>query len=229
MTSEDYGGIGTLSERSLHAGLKEWYRKPNDEVEVDIDGYVIDIVRGGLLIEIQTRNFAALRTKLMKLIPNHRVRLVHPVARVRWIVRQTREGKEVSRRKSPKRSSVLSVFEELVSIPTLLLHRNFELEVIEVFDEQVMRDDGKGSWRRKGWSIVDRRLIDVADSHLFASPSDLVKLIPPDLKVPFTNADLATTLGCSKRLAQKLTYCLRKMNILGIGGKKGNSLLHKFQ
>ena len=228
MTSEEYDGIGTLSERSLHASLKEWYREPKDELEVDVEGYIIDIVREDLLIEIQTQNFNAMKDKLMSLIPNHKVRLVHPIPRVRWVVREDLQGKEISRRKSPKQATVLNVFEELVSIPTLLIHRNFELEVLEVFEEQIMRNDGKGSWRRKGWSIVDRRLVDVAESHLFSQPEDLVKLIPPDLDVPFTNTDLAKSIGCSNRIAQKFTYCLRKMNILKLKGKKGNALLHVF-
>ena len=229
MTPEDYNGIGTLSEGSLHASLKAWYYQPGDEIEVQIEGYFIDIVRNDLLIEIQTRNFGALRDKLMTLIPKHRIRLVHPVPRVRWVVKESLEGDEISRRKSPKQSNVLDVFEELVSIPTLLAHHNFELEVLEVFEEQVMRNDGKGSWRRKGWSVVDRRLIEVAERHLFMTPDDLVRLLPPDLEVPFTNPELARSLGCSKRTAQKITYCLRKMRVLRAKGKRNRAILHVFQ
>ena len=48
--------IGTLNEKSLHAALKEWYAKPEDLIEVPVDGFTVDIVRGDLLIEIQTRN-----------------------------------------------------------------------------------------------------------------------------------------------------------------------------
>ncbi len=228
MASEDYNGIGTLSEGSLHASLKEWYRKPGDEIEVQVDGYFIDIVRDGLLIEIQTRNFGALKDKLMNLIPNHKVRLVHPVPRVRWVVKEQIDGTEISKRKSPKQSNVLGMFEELVSIPSILVHHNFELEVLEIFEEQVMQNDGKGSWKRKGWSIVDRRLVDVAERHLFSSPQDLVRLLPPDLEAPFTNTDLAKALGCSKRVAQKMTYCLRKMKILQVKGKRNRSFLHVF-
>jgi len=57
-------GIGTLKESSLHAKLKEWYRKPGDRLEVPIDGYLIDIVHSDLLIEIQTQNFSAIKKNL---------------------------------------------------------------------------------------------------------------------------------------------------------------------
>ena len=136
MAPTDSGGIGTLSERSLHQRLKDVYSQDGDRLEVMVDGYVIDIVREDLLIEIQTRNFGAMKKKLMALIPNHRVRLVHPIPIVRWVVRESLEGEELSRRKSPKKMDVFSVFEELVSIPTLINHSNFELEVIEVFEDR---------------------------------------------------------------------------------------------
>ena len=45
--------IGTMKERSLHASLKEWYAQPGDRVEAEVDGFVIDICRDGLLVEIQ--------------------------------------------------------------------------------------------------------------------------------------------------------------------------------
>ena len=34
--------IGTLNEGSLHAQLKEWYRRPGDLLEQPVDGYVVD-------------------------------------------------------------------------------------------------------------------------------------------------------------------------------------------
>ena len=68
--------IGTLNEGALHAQLKEWYREPGDVVEVEVGGYVIDLVRGDLLVEFQTGGFAPLRRKLAALADEHRVRLV---------------------------------------------------------------------------------------------------------------------------------------------------------
>jgi hypothetical protein len=42
---------------------------------------------------------------------------------------------------------------------------------------------------------------------------------------PFTNKTLAINLGESIRLAQKITYCLRKMGMLSIVGKQKKELL----
>ena len=75
--------IGTLNEGALHAQLKEWYRRPGDRVEQLVDGFVVDLVRCDLLVEIQTGGFAPLRRKLELLTREHRVRLVAPVPLVR--------------------------------------------------------------------------------------------------------------------------------------------------
>jgi hypothetical protein len=69
-----------MQEKSLHAALKKWYARQDDRVEVNVDGFAVDIVCGNLLIEIQTRNFSALKRKLTMLTTNHSVRLVYPIA-----------------------------------------------------------------------------------------------------------------------------------------------------
>src|ERR1044071_10302932 len=94
-------GIGLLNEKPLHASLKQWYARPGDRFEVPVGRFVVDIVRDDLLIEIQTRNFASINSKLRTLTRSYAVRLVYPVVQEKWIVRST-DGVAV-RRKSPKR------------------------------------------------------------------------------------------------------------------------------
>src|SRR5262245_23712671 len=108
--------IGSLNEKSLHAALKAWCLQPGDQTEVPVEGYIIDIVRGDLLIEIQTRNFSALKAKLLKLTAQSPVRLIYPITLQEWIVKLPTNGHETpSRRKSPKRGTLFHIFEELVS------------------------------------------------------------------------------------------------------------------
>ena len=85
--------VAVLNEKPLHAALKEWYRQPGDRFEVCVDGFVVDIVRGPVLVEIQTRNFAAIKRKLAKLAVHNPVRLVYPIARDKWIVKLAEDGK----------------------------------------------------------------------------------------------------------------------------------------
>ena len=161
--SEKARHIGTMGENSLHAALKERLARPGDRFEVAVEGYFIDIVHGDLLIEIQTGNFTALKRKLGRLLDNHAVCVVYPIAKERWVRRITAEGERVSRRKSPKRGRIEELFLELIRLPHLVGHRNFSLKALLVQEEVVWRDDGKGSWRRKGWSVADRLLLDVLE------------------------------------------------------------------
>ena len=85
-------GIGLLNEKPLHASLKEWYAQPGDRFEVAVEGFVIDIVRDALLLEIQTRNFAAIRSKLTSLARSHQIRLIYPIAQEKWIVKLDEDG-----------------------------------------------------------------------------------------------------------------------------------------
>jgi hypothetical protein len=211
--STDSLGIGQLAEHSLHAALKQYLARPGDRFEARLGRYVIDIVRDDLLIEIQTRHLYALRPKLRRLLEEHPVRLVHPLPHERWIVREDAGGRPISRRKSPKRAAVHDIFTELVRVPDLAAHPNLTLEVLLIREEQVWRDDGRGSWRRGRWSLVDRRLLGVIDSRVFAWPADYLALLPA-LPEPFSNADLARAKGWNGHLAGKATYALRAMGLL---------------
>jgi len=215
------------NEKSLHAALKEWYAQPNDRFEVPIDGFVIDIVRDDLLVEIQTRNFAAIKRKLARLTVCHPVRLVYPIAREKWIVKPagSRHG-QFGRRKSPKRGTIENVFEELVSFPELLLNPNFSIELLLTQEEEFRRYDTTRRWRRKGWVTYKRRLLQVIEQRLFQVPADMCVLVPSALTEPFTTADLAITIAKPRRLSQKMVYCLRLMGCITPMGKRGNAILY---
>jgi hypothetical protein len=213
-------------EKSLHAALKQWYFQPQDELEKSVDGYKIDIYRRGCLIEIQTQNFSSIKHKLIDLIQHHKVHLVHPIANEKWIIKQDRSGRNLSRRKSPKKGKVEHIFNELIHFPSLISDSNFSIEVLLTQEEVVWIDDKKGSWRRKKWSILDRHLIKVIDSISFSTPSDFVNLLPSKLADPFTNRQLSRAHPMPYRLAQRTTYCLRKMGAIIQIGKQGNSILY---
>jgi len=218
-------GIGLINEKPLHASLKQWYARPGDRFEVPVDGFVIDIVRDDLLIEIQTRNFAAINSKLCKLARSYEVRLVYPVVQEKWIVR-SRDGGVVVRRKSPKRGRLEDLFWELVSIPQLLSNPNFSLEVLMTREEEVRRYAPNRKWRRRGWVIEGRRLVDVVDRRLFVRSADWLKFVPDKLQ-SFTTQDLATVADTNRDLAQKMAYCLRHAKMIELIGRQGRANLYR--
>jgi len=218
-----------MGEMSLHDEVKRWYSQPGDRLEEWVDGYLIDVVRGDRLIEIQTSNFSSIKAKLEDLIKRHPVRLVHPIAQTKWIVRLDSRGKRVSKRRSPRRGRVEDLFLELVYIPHLMREVNFSLEALLVQSEEELIDDGRGSWRRRRWSVHDRRLLDVVGRATFSTPADFLSLFPATLPEEFTTRELAKSLGLRANIAQKMTYSLRKMDVVETIGKRGRANIYSIK
>lgn len=216
--------IGTLREKPLHASLKRWYARTGDRVEVPVDGYVIDLVRGPLLIEVQTRGFSAMRPKVEALLARgHRMRVVHPIAVDRWIVQVAENGVVMGRRRSPRHGLAADLAIELVSCAQLLLDPGFEIEVLLTAEEEVRRHVPGRCWRRRGWMVMERRLIDVVERVVIARPADLLALLPDGLPDPFTTADVAAQLGRPRRMAQQLAYCLRTVGLIEAVSRRANA------
>ncbi len=220
--------IGTLGEKHLHAALKRWYSRPGDRIEVPVDRFVVDLVRDDLLIEIQTRGFSSMKQKVTALLElGWRVRIVHPIALDRWIVKIDGDGTELGRRRSPRHGTPIDVFAELVSFPDLVAHPSLEVHLVLTTEEEYRQHAPGRAWRRKGWMVIERRLVDVVDTVMISGVEDLATLIPAGLPETFTTEDLATALGRSRRVAQQMAYCLRGAEVFVPVGKIGNAVQYR--
>ena len=213
-------------ESSLHSAIKKWYFLEGDRLEAKVDDFIVDIVRGDLLIEIQIANFSAIKPKLTRLLNAHKVRLVYPISKEKWIVhKSTANGEIFGRRRSPRKGRLSDLFSELNRIPSLFSNGNLSIEVLMIEVEEILCNDGKGSWRRKGASIEDRKLIRVFERRIFEQKADFFKVLPKDLPHPFSNRNLAESLGIPVNQSRKMTYSLRKIGTIAHVGKNGNQML----
>jgi len=201
------------NEGSLHAALKRHFADPGDTFEVPFGRFVVDLVKAPgtadeVLVEIQTGSFGAMGKKLDHLLGEHKLLLVHPIAI------RTRLERKTTARLSPKRGSIYSLFEELVSIPTLLDHPNLSLEVV-LFDEvRKQVHDPSLRRRRGGYRTVDRHIEAIVDQQRFDSVLDLRRLLPSTLPEIFTTADIAAQAGCRRDAAQKLAFCFQAAHLI---------------
>jgi hypothetical protein len=210
----------------LHRELKALLAAPGDAFEVRVDGYVIDLVRAdGELVEVQTGGFSALRTKLDALLDRHRIRIVHPIPARRRIVRVDDDGEVLSVRASPLRPGVETIFENLVSFPTLLGHPHLTIEVMLCREDHVRAPTPKRG-RRFMRDPGERRLVDVLQRVELHGPADAAALIPP-LDGPFTTRELARAMAVPLPLAQKAAACLRALEVLEPAGMRGRAPLHQ--
>ncbi len=216
--------------------MKQALCREGDRQEVRVEGRIVDILRAdGEIVEVQTGNFGKLRSKVVALsAAGYRVTVVYPVATTKYIVQLDAEGGgERSRRKSPKKGGPLSLFDELIHFPDILTFPGLSLHVVLVEMEELRCPDGKGSWRRRFQTILDRRLTGRGDSLVFHDPSDLLSLLPARVASAhpdgFTSAELAASLSCTCDRARRILYCLRHLGLARERGKSGRSILWKIK
>lgn len=207
--AEDPPHIGTLNEGSIHAALKDMVAEPGDEFEVPVDNFVIDIRRGDLLIEVQTQSFGAMGRKLDALLDRYRIRIVHPVAVTTYLHRPSRPV-----RRSPKKGSRFTILDELVSVPTLIDHPKFSVDVVLMEVDRFQRHDPTARRGRGGWRTVDRRIRSIDRWERFETGADVLELLPGNLPAVFTTADIAAGGVADRSSAQKLAYVLRALGLI---------------
>jgi hypothetical protein len=217
-------------ETSLHRQLKEVYAGPDDQLEVRVDGFRIDVVSGGQLVEIQHGPLAAIRDKVRRLLDKHRVLVVKPIVARRHLVKQNRQGgRVVQRRQSPKHGTIVDLFGELVHFTNVFPHPNLVLEVPLVEVEE-WRYPGHGRRRRRrarDHQTEDQKLMEIQQVHRFRTAADLRRLIPRKLPSPFHTLQLAQAMDIQRWVAQQIAYCLRQTGTITQVGKQGNSLLYE--
>ncbi len=179
-------------------------------MEFPVDQFVADIARGigspdEELIEIQTGSFGAMGNKLDHLLPQFRITIVYPIALRTRLVRDDRKP-----RLSPKRGSIHSFFDELVSLPTLLDHPHLSLEIVLLDVVKVQILDPNARRGRGGYRTLDRKLETIDSTMRLESMSDVAsQFVPAELPTPFSTSDLAVAAGVTRTVAQKMTYCFR--------------------
>ena len=214
-------------ESTLHRQLKQLYGGPAEDLEVWVDGFRIDAVVKGRLIEIQQASLAALRDKVRSLLERHRVVVVKPLASRKYLIRRDRAGGDiVSARFSPTRETVFHLFEDLVHFVGVFPHPRLTLEVVLTEQEEHRISRARRRFRGPDFRVEDRRLVDVVSTRRLRTAADLRSLLPPTLLAQFTTSDLAREADIPRWLAQKMAYCLRKTGAIETLGKQSRSWLY---
>jgi len=220
--------IGTTHEKSLHRQLKLIFAGNDGHTEVETAGFVADGVNAdGQYIEVQTRSFAPLRKKAKELAALGGLKIVYPVAVVKYLDVFDAAGGQEPRKKSTRPGNVWDLFGELIYAPELPLIPGVEIELalVEVSEERVM--DGKGSRRRKGLSIHDRKLLALRERICLKSPCDYLRFVPFAKGEEFTAGIFAKKARIRPRLANKTLHVLMALGIVERMGKLGKAYVYR--
>lgn len=221
-------GIGTLSEKTVHAILKNYYEPNEDYQEIPIENYVADIYKNGEIIEIQTRNFDKLRSKLEAFLPLYPVTIVYPIPREKWLIWIDQESGELSKkRKSPVKGNPYLAFQELYRIKAFLKDRNLRIKMVFLDIEEYRLLNGWSRDKKKGSTRYDRIPTALIEELDITCIKDYVQFVPYQLPEQFTVKEFARTARIPDRLAQLVLYLLNYLEIVKRIGKKGNAFLYE--
>ncbi len=221
-------GIGTLSEKTVHAILKHYYEPDEDRQEIPIENYVADICANGEIIEIQTRQFDKMRNKLSAFLPRYPVTIVYPIPREKWIIWIDEESGELSKkRKSPLKGNPYLIFPELYKIKMFLKHPNLRLRLVFLDMEEYKLLNGWSRDKKKGASRYDRIPTELVQEMEIDCPRDFMQFVPLELENAFTSREFAKAAHISLPLAQTALNILYHMETVLRVGKKGKLYLYE--
>ena len=221
-------GIGTLSEKTLHAVLKHYYAPDEDMHEIPIENYVADIYTGTEIIEIQTRAMNRMRKKLEAFLPLYPVTIVYPIPRQKWLLWINEETGEVSqKRKSPKKGNVYQAFIELYKIRPFLSNPNLRLRLDLIDMEEYRLLNGWSKDKKKGSERYDRIPTVFVEEICVNDIRDYMQLIPYELPKQFTVKEFAKCVQIPVRLAGIILLIFNDLKLVNRVGKSGNSYIYE--
>lgn len=221
-------GIGTLSEKSVHAILKNYYEPDEDHQEIPIDNYVADIYAAGEIIEIQTRHFNKLRDKLEAFLPLYQVTVVYPIPREKWLIWIDQESGELSKkRKSPAKGNPYVAFPELYKIKMFLKDPNLKLRLVLIDMEEYRLLNGWSKDKKKGSSRFDRIPTELVEEVEVNCLEDYMQFVPCELEGSFTSKEFAKAAHIPVSLAQTVLNILYHVGTVTRVGKKGQQYLYE--
>ena len=221
-------GIGTLSEKTVHAILKNYYEPDEDRQEIPIENYVADIYSDGEIIEIQTRQFNKLRDKLKTFLSLYPVTVVYPIPREKWLIWVDEESGELSKkRKSPAKGNPYVAFVELYKIKMYLKDPNLRLRLVLIDMEEYRLLNGWSKDKKKGSTRYDRIPTQLVEEVEINCPEDYMQFVPYELEDDFTTKDFAKAAHIPVSLAQTVLNILYYVGTVERVGKQGRAYLYR--
>lgn len=220
--------IGTLSEKTVHAVVKNYYEPDEDKQEIPIEGLYADIFTGSEIIEIQTRSFDQVRKKLDRFLAYYPVTVVLPMPAVKWLIWIDEEtGELTDKRKSPKKGNAYQAFKELYRIKQYLKKDGLTIKLLFLDMEEYRLLNGWSRDKKKGSCRYDRIPVSLVDEITLSCPQDYMQLLPDDLPDTFTCAEFSKLVKIPSKQANLVLNILFYLEVVERIGKKGNAYIYK--
>ncbi len=222
--------IGTQQERLLHRTLKYFLAPDESCHEVRMNGFIADIYdpSENHIWEIQTASFDRLRGKLAAFLTDHRVTVVYPILRnkyICWVDPET--GEVLSRRKSPRSGRPTDILPEIYRLQQLADHPHLDYLGVLLDGDEYRLQDGWSRDGKRGSHRLERSPLELVEMIPLQSPVSFAALLPT-VPSPFTRKDLAKVLRLSPQKTGFATTALERLEVIKKTGQQGNAFLYEF-
>lgn len=228
--------INTYNESSLHRELKEKYAALcRGQTEVEYGGFICDVINDEVIYEIQTSNISKLRPKIEKLTQTRKIWIIFPVAEITEIVIIDKNGKTISKRKSPKKENIFCIYRQITGILDLFGLENFGIKVLFINQQRIRQKTkeavqlaNKSRRHKREWIPLDKKLAAINNEIEITSKNDLINLVKNEIaqKEEFCLKDLKQT--AIKENASLVIWCLKKLNAIKQTKVAGKSKYYSF-
>ncbi|MBQ9749877.1 MAG: hypothetical protein IJV87_04745 [Clostridia bacterium] len=248
---DEYGGIGTLGEKQMHAAIKRFICTDETKHEILIDGsvgckkttneeesgkkgkkrrFVADILDGNTIYEIQTGGFSPLRDKIQWILDNttYNITVIHPIAETKWVsLINTKTGNVENRKKSHIKGKITDIASELYFFRDFISSPRFSLVILMMEAEQYKKNIQKDGRKRPRYRKYELIPISLLRAYVFRNASDYSLFIPNDLEEPFCVKNYSAKSGIHGIDAYSIVKTLCHLGLLEESGTLGRAVAYK--
>lgn len=216
--------IGTLSEKSVHAELKDMIADKRYQ-EIKVLNYICDVVIDNEIYEVQTSKFKTISNKIRNLLErtDYNITVLMPVYRKNKIIFY--ENNEIVRESRTRHKGVLiDRIDELESLKEFIGHKRFKINFIELDTIDIRLSGGRANHGTK----QDKQIEKVLNTYLIENSCDLNCFVSMyDIGETFTVADIKKYTKTNAKYLHNGLKILKEMKVIDLIGKKGNAFVFK--
>ena len=245
--ADEYEGIGTLSEKQMHAAIKRFICPDEDFHEIPLDKgeragetdengkkikrrkFVADILKNGNVYEIQTGALPLLTEKIKWILENtnHNVTVIHPIAETKWVNVLNKQNDVEKRYRSPVKGKLNDIAPELYAFKDLVGSPRFSLVILFMEAEQYIKAATKKGRSRPRYKKYELIPVNLLRAHVFRTLDDYKIFIPDSLDGEFSVKTFSSLSKIRGRDAYVAVHSLCDLGLIEECGKIGRAKAFK--
>ena len=220
--------IGTLSEKSVHAYIKDYICSDKSKQEVKVGNYIADIKIENTVYEIQTAQYKNLVNKLNFYIKQGiNVVVIMPVIQhkvIKWLDPET--SNLIEERKSSYTGVIQDYFKELYWLKDYIKNNTIKLWIVTLDANEYKYLDGYGANCKKRATKIDKVPTKINNIIKINSVSDMKIFIPDTLDKEFDSIQFKKHSHSRSKYTGSGLKILRELGVISICRKEKNKFIY---